>query len=106
MTPIISREQQETILTSEITERHLVVAVICGYPCILSKGYDQSNKKLSFYIIDNEFSSGNGYELTDDYDTIQKMVDFYLSDGNCKSIAVFHESDWKKALQWLIDNAE
>ncbi len=106
MTPIISREQQDTILTSEITDKHLVVAVIKAQPCILTKGYDQGNKDLSFFTFDRYFSYGNGYSLTDDYDTIQKMVDYWLCDKDCKAIAVFHESDWKKALQWLIDNAK
>lgn len=106
MTPIISREQQDTILTSEITEQHLVVAVIEGNPYILSKGYNEENKKLSFFEFNNGFSYGNGFDISDDYDTIQKIVEFWLYEKACKGIAVFHETDWKKALQWLIDNAE
>lgn len=99
MTPIISREQQDTILTSEITQNHIVVGVTqIGNPAILST----NSTGLSFKALYHCFTSGNQFSWN--CKSIQENVEHAIKGG--WKVAVFHESDWKKALQWLIDNAE
>jgi hypothetical protein len=104
MKPIIKQEQQDTILTSEITDRHLVVAVINGKPRILGKGWNQGKYQLCFFAINDEMTIGNGVQYSNEQDTIKKMVEYVMSFSNT-NIAVFTQSDWKAALKWLIDNA-
>lgn len=103
MRPIIQEETQDTILTKDITEQHIVVAVNNGIPLLLSKGYSEGMKDLTFYNLTYDFTFGNGWDFGGNCDTIQKMVEQALSVGY--KVAVFHQSDWKQALQWLIDNA-
>ena len=99
MKPII-KEKQDTILTSEITNQHIVV----GYsktkdPIILTRE-KFTNDNYCFRVLDSEFTNGNGY---DDFDTIQQAIDDRINENS--KLEVFEEKDWKKALQWLIDNA-
>ena len=103
MKPIIKQEQQDTILTSEITDRHLVVAVINNEPCILTKGHGETKDRLCFMSIGDAFTNGNGYRFGT-LETIKDMTERAMSDKDSK-VAVFPQSDWKAALQWLIDNA-
>jgi len=58
MTPIISREEQDTILTSEISNNHLVVAVIDGSPKILTRA-DFDSGCFNFRNIKIQFVNGN-----------------------------------------------
>lgn len=101
---ILNNESKDTINIDEITENYLIVSIYQGEPCILSKGYDEKPKQFTFFSISNNFTIGNGYNFTSKEDTIQKMIVDALSLGY--KVEAFHESDWKKALQWLIDNAE
>ena len=101
MKPIIEKENQDTILTSEITGKHIVV----GYsetkvPMILTREKFRGGT-FSFRLLNDVFTNGNGY---DDFDTIEEATNNQIN-KNAK-IEVFNEKDWKKALQWLIDNAE
>lgn len=104
MKPIIQEETQDTILTKDITEQHIVVAVINGNPCLLNKGETEPEGKLSFKILNNNFTKGNCYDYPSLECTLKKMVEHAMKDTSDK-VAVFHQSDWKQALQWLIDNA-
>ena len=104
MKTIIQEDTQDTILTNDITEQHIVVAIIYEQPCILSKGWGQDESKLQFNILVDSFMFGNGYDFSPKHNTIKKMVEKAMKDSNNK-VAVFHQSDWKQALQWLIDNA-
>ena len=106
MKPIIKQEQQDTILTSDITDSHLVVAVINGQPRILGRGWMQSGESLTFFALKGSMeciTTGNGIPYSDDENTPQKMVEYTLTHNN--PVAVFPQSDWKAALKWLIDNA-
>lgn len=101
MTPIIETNQQDTILTKDITEKHIVVAVGKGYPRILSKDYSQHFSELTFLNIADEFVTGNGVSGVGS--SIKEKVEWCIKDGY--NVAVFKQQDWKQALQWLIDNA-
>lgn len=103
MKPIIQEETQDTILTKDITEQHIVVAKFRGSPCILSKGYIQEMDYLTFFDLSDQFTIGNGFGCGSGNDTLKEMVEYTINRGY--PIAVFHQSDWKQALQWLIDNA-
>lgn len=103
MKPIIKREAEETILTSEINEKHIIVSIIEGQPCILTKGYYQSQDQQSFKVISDKFTIGNSY-YSNGFETIERIVSHAIMKKN--KVEVFHEKDWKKALQWLIDNCE
>lgn len=104
MKPIIQQEKQDTILTKDITSYHIVVAIMDGKPCILAKDYNLSDEELSFLIINDGITRGNGFDFSKDECTPQLMVEYALK-FKTKQIAVFKEKDWKLALQWLIDNA-
>lgn len=109
MKPIIKQEQQDTILTSEITNNHLIVAIIEGEPCILGRGYYELPKKLIFFYLYGHggqkiITEGNGRDFHE-LDTIQKMVEYAITANNKNKLAVYNQDDWKLALQWLIDNA-
>ena len=99
MKPIIKEKIEETILTNEITSQHIVVGIRALSPVILSKT-DYENGKYCFICVDEEFTNHNCYP---EFNTIKDAVEDQMRNG--QTIEVFHERDWKKALQWLIDNA-
>ena len=113
MEPIIPQAKPETILTKDIDWRHTVVGIINGSPCILTKGYEELDERLTFRFISNDplsFPSkgstgmfGNGYDYGIKRDTPQLMVEHAIGQGH--KVAVFEPNEWKNALQWLIDNA-
>ncbi len=103
MKPIIEKENQDTILTSEITNNHIVVGINCGNPIILTNsGLKQVNYR--FALLDSNFTNRNCYGSNGE--SIKTAVDEMIIHGGNAKLEVFHEKDWKKALQWLIDNAE
>jgi hypothetical protein len=101
MKPVIESQKQDVILTSEITDSHIVVAVIDKSPCLLSKQYKSADKELGYLILDNGFIRGNAFSPYQK--TLKEKVEWAIN--NAENVAVFHQSDWKQALQWLIDNA-
>lgn len=100
MIPIIKKENSETILTSEITRDHIVVAVIHGKPAILS-GHEDSQDHTKFLSI--EFIT-NGSYFGGTYCGIEYAVNAYI--GITENIKVFKKEDWKEAFKWLIDNVD
>ena len=103
MKPIIGKENQDTILTSEITNNHIVVGINNGKPIILTNsGLNQVNYR--FALLDSNFTNRNCYGS--DGESIKTAIDKIIIYGCKVKLEVFHEKDWKKALQWLIDNAE
>lgn len=101
LTPVIELPKEDVILTSEITDSHIVLAVISKSPCILTKVYVEPESKMKFVTLSNSFSYGLGY--TSPFNTLKETVEWAINKGY--PIAVFHQEDWKQALQWLIDNA-
>ena len=102
MKPILKEEKEDFILTNKITSNYIVVGLDLdnNNPVILTKeSYNIENYK--FTLINNGFTRNNGFR---NFESIQKLVEYYVKEG-CR-LEVFHEKDWKKALQWLIDNAE
>ena len=103
MKPIIEKENQDTILTSEITGKHIIVGIQHGKPIILTNsGLKQVNYR--FALLDSNFTNRNCYGS--DSQSIKTAIDKMIIYGGKVKLEVFHEKDWKKALQWLIDNAE
>ena len=103
MKPIIKKENQDTILTSEITVNHIVLGILDKKPALLYLGnYGIQQNGYSFKSISNGLLNENGWSYNDN--TITQAVDTGIKNG--WEIEVFEEKDWKKALQWLIDNAE
>ncbi len=109
MRPVLNKQESNTILVEDITYQHLIVGVISNHPCILSKGFGDGGKRLNFGMLDGAnteegtFTYGNGFDFSSDEDTPTKMVKRAIMNGG--EVEVFHPKDWKKALQWLIDNA-
>jgi hypothetical protein len=105
---ITSQTSHDTIDVSKINGRdHIVVAVIHNKPTILGKGYNQDQSDLIFFLLgtshnDQCITKGNGYDYSDKYDTIEKMVLRAIDDGH--KVEAFRNEDWKQALQWLINN--
>ena len=103
MKPIIEKENQDTILTSEITNQHIVVGIHHGKPIILTNsGLNQVDYR--FALLDSNFTNRNCYGSNGE--SIKIAIDKMITYGGDVKLEVFKESDWKKALQWLIDNAE
>ena len=100
MRPIIKEETEEIILTSKITKYHIVVGIRSNEPVILSKT-DYDGGKYCFVCIDREFTEHNCYPESN---TIKEAVEQQMEFG--QDTEVFHERDWKEALQWLIDNVD
>ena len=101
MKPIIEKQAEETILTSEITNEHIVVGFRFKKPVILINKI-LGDISYNFICLDNGFTRRNGYGAENK--SIKYAVEKQLKYG--EKTEVFHENDWKKALQWLIDNAE
>lgn len=103
MKPILKRENKDVILTSKITSIHIVVGLnLDNNPVILTtERYGIEKYKLT--LMNKGFTLNNGYGYGS-FKSIQKIVEYYVEKG--WKLEVFHEDDWKKALQWLIDNAE
>ena len=102
MKPIIEKENQKTILTSKINKKHIVVRIIGGKPAILyCKRFDDLST-LSFLCLHYETTIGNKFTHYE-CNSVKEIVEYGLSYDY--KIEVFHQKDWKKALQWLIDNA-
>ena len=101
MKPILKKENKDIILTSKITSSHIVVGLdLNNNPVILTnERYDMENYK--FTLFNSGFTRTNGYGK---FESIRELVEYYMNSG--WKLEVFHEKDWKKALQWLIDNAE
>ena len=103
MKPIIEKENQDTILTSEITNNHIVVGVHHGKPIILTNSsFNEVN--YQFTLLDSKFTNRNRYGTNGE--SIKTAIDKMIIYGGKVKLKVFEEKDWKKALQWLIDNAE
>ena len=101
MKPILERENKDVILTSKITSSHIVVGLnLNNNPVILTnENYYTEIYKLTLF--NAGFTQNNGYGS---FESIQELVELYVEAG--WKLEVFHEKDWKNALQWLIDNAE
>lgn len=100
---LVENSPDEILIKDVKPELHIVVAVIEGRPCILSKGFDELDNKYSFKALSDSGTNGNGYSRkeADFHETIR----YYNSDNTLNRLNVFHEDDWKQALKWLIDNA-
>lgn len=101
MKPILKNENEDIILTSKITSSHIVVGLnLNNLPVILTnENYHIEKYKLT--LVNNGFTRNNGYGA---FESIRELVEYYIALG--WKLEVFHEKDWKKALQWLIDNVE
>ena len=101
MKPILRKENRDVILTNKITNKHIVVGTdLFNNPVILTnENYGTKNYKLTLF--NSGFTRNNGYGA---FESIQELVEYYLDSG--WKIEVFHQKDWKKALQWLIDNTK
>ena len=104
MKPIIKNEDKDVILTSEITENHIVVGIIQSRPTILYCRDYANLETSSFLCLDKETIIGNSFSNDGYTESIKSVIDFRIKQG--QRIEVFHENDWKKALEWLIKNAE
>ena len=102
MKPIIEKENQKTILTSKITNNHIVVGIVLGEPAILYCNTYDDLSTLSFLCLHYETTIGNKFTHYE-CNSVKEIVEYGLSYDY--KIEVFHQKDWKKALQWLIDNA-
>ena len=101
MKPILEKQNKDVILIDKITTNHIIVGLNkYNDPVILTNGIYDSND-FAFSPINNEFTNRNAYNH---YNSIQEAIKHSFQDF--WKIEVFHQKDWKKALQWLIDNAE
>ena len=101
MKPILKKEDKDVILTNKITSSHIVVGLnLDNNPVILTNG-NYNAKNYKFTLFNNGFTRNNGYGA---FESIKELVEYYIETG--WELEVFHEKDWKKALEWLIDNTK
>jgi len=108
MTPVekIPSEERYIEYSSITAQNHIVVAVINNDPCILTKDYESDNSELTFISLSKRCTVGNGYSYDSKDDSITKMIKRAKEADTSNKVEVFCYSDWNKALQWLINNAE
>jgi hypothetical protein len=99
---VIKKEiNEKTILLEDITEMHLIVAIINDSPYILRKPWKEKDDAYEWVPFDDSFTRGNAFSNSTIRDNVEEIMD---TEGN--KIEVFEEEDWAKALKWLIDNAK
>lgn len=91
--------EKSTICLSEITYDHLIVGIYYGNP-IMWRLIDDELNKNAFVKLNCGFVTG---EPTIKSSRLEHCLTGLQDDSNVK-IACFHQKDWDKALQWLIDN--
>ena len=103
MKVINKTEQTDTLLVKDVDEnKHIVVGIIHKSPCILTKSYH--TKQYAFVSLDSKPVMGNGYSPGWNRNTtIKEIMDLYNTGDN--KVEAFTSAEWKKALQWLIDNS-
>ena len=101
MKPILKKENIDVILTNKITNKHIVVGFNLKNNPVILTNEKYGIEKYKLILMNNGFTRNNGYG---EFESIKELVEYYLDSGWKKE--VLHEKDWKKALQWLIDNAE
>ena len=103
MKPVFEKTDNDrnVILTSKITNRHLIVGHNYRKEPIILTNENFNTKNFKFTSINDLFTQSNSYNS---FKSIKNVIEHYLDAG--WNIEVFHQKDWKKALQWLIDNAE
>ena len=101
MKPILKKEDKDVILTNKITNSHIVVGIdLHKHPVILTNK-DYGTKDYKFTLFSSGFTRNNGYGK---FESIKEIVEYYMNSD--WKLEVFHEKNWKQALQWLIDNAK
>lgn len=95
---IFTNQEEETITIDRVDPtEHIIVALRNGEPFIVTRlGYELGNFKA--ICLSDEFLNGNGYS---EKPTLEQVLD----SDKFEEIQVFENKDWRKALQWLIDNA-
>ena len=101
MKPILKKEDKDIILTNKITGSHIVVGLDLNNRPVILTNENYNTKNYKFTLFNSGFTRNNGYGA---FESIQELVEYYIEAG--WKLEVFHEKDWKKALQWLIDNAK
>ena len=100
MMPILPQKDEDIIPVNEITSNHIVVAIDESNEPVILGNSDCGADDYKFLCLSDGFSMGNCYGS---FNSIQLSVENYIKIG--WRLQVFHQDDWKKALQWLIDNA-
>ena len=101
MKPILKKENKDVILTNKITNKHIVVGTDLNNNSVILTNENYDIKKYKLTLFNSGFTQNNGYG---NFESIQELVEYYLKLD--WKLEVFHQKDWKKSLQWLIDNAE
>ena len=95
---IFKENQDDFIEVSKVNKKeHIVVGTIGGDPVLLSRSlYGKGD--FRFNCLSRQASNGNTFRA--DFKTFSGALK-YMED---EKIQAFNNADWKKALQWLIDN--
>lgn len=99
MKPSLKKEKN-TIFINEINTSHIIVAIDDDNSPVIMTNSDCGDNKYKFMCLSDQFTLGNCYR---EFYNIQQCIINYIIRG--WKIEVFHQNDWRKALQWLIDNA-
>ena len=103
MKPVFEKTDNDrnVILINKITNRHLIVGHNYRKEPIILTNEKFDTRNFKFTSINDLFTQSNSYNS---FNSIKEVIEYYLNKE--WNIEVFHQKDWKKALQWLIDNAE
>ena len=101
MKPVLKKKNENVILINKITINHIIVGLDLNNDPVILTNENYNIEKYKLTLLNREFTQNNGYG---NFKSIKKLVEFYMNSG--WKLEVFHQKDWKKALQWLIDNVE
>ena len=103
MKPVFEKTDNDrnVILINKITTKHLIVGHNYRKEPIILTNEKFNTRNFKFTSINDLFTQSNSYNS---FNSIKEVIEYYLDAG--WNIEVFHQKDWKKALQWLIDNAK
>ena len=101
MKPIL-KNREDSIPVNHISSEHIIIGLDNYKKPIILTNSEYNDNEFAFTCIDNEFTNRNSYEK---FDSIEEAIEYSINNKGY-IIEVFEQKDWKKALQWLIDNAE
>lgn len=103
MKVVLTSQPQDVISLDKLTNRHIIVGIISDQPCYLTTPFGK--EQYNFVSIGNGGTYGNGYQVGWNRDrvTLLENVEAQLKRG--EQVQAFPQKEWRKALQWLLDNA-
>lgn len=107
---IFDKRNTETIHLNDITNNHIIVAIINNDACILDKTAYDDIGHYRFSILynsseDDILTDGNCYDICGTINNLKTFLTRANQSWPNAKIEVFDKKNWKDALTWLKENA-